>query len=319
MTPTLRQLEYIVALAETGHFGQAAARCGVSQPALSRQVRDVEELLGVALFERTRPRTLPTEAGQGLVARARGVLADVRELAEAARAHAGLGRAHVRIGVIPTVAPYALPGLLAEARLLLPEATFAVHELQTEVLLDALAGGIVDLALLARPFPAGGFAGTDLVFEPFVLVAPTGHPLARRCAVDREELAGASLILLEDGHCLRDQALEVCTLAGAPPETTVTAASITTLMRMVEGGLGATLLPASALSVELATTRAVRARSFAGDPPGRLLTLQWRGSSPHGAVHRLLADALRAHYLGLNADMPAVHGPCPAIVSAGQA
>ncbi len=311
--PTLRQLEYVVALADTGLFVEAARQCAVSQPALSKQIQEVEALLGVALFERARPRALPTRAGAIVIARARRVLAEARELVEAAGAVGGLRRGTVRLGVIPTIAPYALPGLLVQLRRRFPDVAFVIQELQTHVLVEELRGGSIDVALLARPFDAAGLVGPDLVVEPFVLVAPAGHPLAVDAPVDGEEIAGASLILMADGHCLRGQAIEVCAAAGAPPSTSVTAASVATLVQMVESGLGATLLPASALAAEVRPGRGMLARSFRAGPPGRTVTLQWRASSPDAAFLAELGRALRSHYLAMNATMPQVSGTAPVI------
>lgn len=314
--PTLRQLEYLVALADTGMFVEAARKCAVSQPALSKQIREVEGMLGVQLFERARPRVLLTPAGQEIVQRARRLLAEARELVNAAATFTGTHRGTVRLGVIPTIAPYGLPGLLAKLRQLFPDATFAIQELQTNRLLEQLHTGTIDLGLLARPFDPQGLSGPDLIIEPFVFVAPTGHPLSVSRAIQPCEIEGASLILMEDGHCLRDQAIDVCAMAGTPPPTSVTAASVATLVRMVESGLGATLLPASALSSEVRSGQGLVARSFEGSPPGRTLTLQWRKTSPHASWFIEIGDVLREHYLELNAAIPRVAGPKPQLRSA---
>jgi LysR family hydrogen peroxide-inducible transcriptional activator len=194
-----------------------------------------------------------------------------------------------------------------------PEAAFAIEELQTEVLLEQLRIGGIDLGLLARPFDDRGLVGPDLVVEPFVLVAPTGHPLSEPTALGPGDIAGASLILMQDGHCLRDQALDVCAAAGAPPPTSVTAASVSTLVRMVESGLGATLLPASALAAEMRGGEGVVARSFCGAPPGRTITLQWRTTCPHAAWFIEIGEVLRENYLDLNASIPDIAGPRPSI------
>lgn len=315
MTPTLRQLEYIVALADTGQFVEAAKQCAVSQPALSKQVREVEEMLGVDLFERSRPRVLMTPVGEEVVQRARRLLSEARELVNAANAYAGTPRGTVRLGVIPTIAPYGLPGLLAKLRRLYPEVSFAIQELQTDILLDRLRSGSIDLGLLARPFDEQGLQGPDLIVEPFVLVAPHDHPLSVPQIIEPHEMDGASLILMEDGHCLRDQAIDICAAAGTPPATSVTAASVTTLVRMVESGLGATLLPASALSAEIRDGQGLVARSFGTSPPGRTVTLQWRATAPNSAWYLEIGDVLRAHYLELNEQIPEVAGPRPEILS----
>ncbi|MCA9609683.1 MAG: hydrogen peroxide-inducible genes activator [Myxococcales bacterium] len=313
MLPTLRQLEYLVAIADTGQFVHAARRCGVSQPALSKQVREVEEQLGVVLFERVRPRVIVTPIGEEIIRRARRLLADARELVETARASATPRRGSIRLGVIPTVAPYGLPGLLAKLRVRLPEVSFVIQELQTEVLLERLRAGAIDLGLLARAFDDTGLATRDLVVEPFVLLAPAGHPLGKARAVRSRDIVGADLLLMEDGHCLRDQAIEVCAAAGTP-STKVDAASVSTLVRMVESGLGPTLLPASALQTELRPAQGVVARSFVGSsPPGRTLTLAWRATAPAGAWFAEIGEVLAAHYLSMNAELPEVAGPRPRI------
>jgi LysR family hydrogen peroxide-inducible transcriptional activator len=315
MMPTLRQLEYIVAVADTGQFVEAAKQCSVSQPALSKQVRAVEDMLGIELFERARPRVIVTRAGQEIVRRARRLLAQARELTDTAGAFADDPHGTVRLGVIPTIAPYGLPGLLVKLRRLFPEVSFAIEELQTEVLIDELRAGTIDLGLLARPFDDHGLSGPDLIVEPFVLVAPTDHPLSVAGSVTPDEIAGASLILMKDGHCLRDQAIDVCAAAGKPPATSVTAASVTTLVRMVESGLGATLLPASALNAEVRPGAGLQARSFGESPPGRTLTLQWRATSPNASWFTDIGGILQEHYLELNAEVPQVAGPTPQIRS----
>ncbi len=311
MMPTLRQLEYIVALADTGQFVEAAKQCAVSQPALSKQVQQVEDMLGIELFERSRPKVIVTPAGQEIVRRARRLLLEARELVNAASAVAGEFHGTVRLGVIPTIAPYGLPGLLAKLRELFPEVSFAIHEMQTEVLVKQLRAGGIDLGLLARPFEDESLSGPDLIVEPFVLVAPTGHPLSVPETIELQEIAGASLILMQDGHCLRDQAMDVCRVAGTPPATSVTAASVATLVRMVESGLGATLLPASALAAEVRSGMGLVARSFGASPPGRTLTLQWRATSPNASWFLEIGEVLREHYLALNDTIPDVAGLQP--------
>ncbi len=307
--PTLRQLEYVVAVADTGQFVEAARQCAVSQPALSRQVREVEDQLGVQIFERARPRVLLTPVGGEIVRRARLLLAQARELVEVANASARVRQGTLRLGVIPTIAPYGLPGLLAELRVLVPEVRFAIQELQTEVLLERLRAGSIDLGLLARAFDDQGLAGLDLVVEPFVFLAPEDHHLGVDRPIRSEDIAGESLLLMDDGHCLRDQAIDVCTLAGAPPATSVSAASVSTLVRMVESGLGPTLVPATALAAELKAGQGLVARSFEGVQPGRTLTLQWRMTSPNASWFEEIGEVLREHYLKLNASIPEVAGP----------
>lgn len=318
MIPTLRQLEYIIALADTGQFVEAARECAVSQPALSKQIQQVEDMLEIKLFERSRPKVIVTPAGQEVVRRARRLLVDAHELVNAASAVAGELSGTVRLGVIPTIAPYGLPGLLAKLRQIFPDTSFAIQELQTEVLIKQLRTGGIDLGLLARPFDDTGLSGPDLITEPFVLVAPTGHPLSVPETIQIQDIAGASLILMQDGHCLRDQAIDVCKVAGAPPATSVTAASVATLVRMVESGLGATLLPASALGAEVRPGLGLVARSFGEPAPGRTLTLQWRATSPNASWYLEIGDILREHYLELNETIPQVAGPQPLLRQVGE-
>ncbi|MCB9663833.1 MAG: hydrogen peroxide-inducible genes activator [Alphaproteobacteria bacterium] len=319
MLPTLRQLEYVVALADAGQFVEAARQCAVSQPALSKQIREVEELLGTELFERARPRVLLTPVGEEVVRRARQLLVDAHELVDVAGSLARPRQGTLRLGVIPTIAPYGLPGLLAGLRRRFPDVAVVVEELQTPVLLERLRAGGVDLALLARAFDDHGLDGRDLVVEPFVLVAPEGHPLATSGPVRPLDLAGASMLLMEDGHCLRDQAIDVCATVGDPPPTSVAAASVSTLVRMVESGLGPTLLPASALATEVRPGQGLVVRRFADPPPGRTLTLQWRATSPSAPWFAELAQALVAHYRTVDAGIPEVGGARPRIIEVADA
>lgn len=316
--PTLRQLAYIVAVAELGHFGRAAKRCAVSQPALSRQVREVEELLGVVLFERVRPRALVTPPGRAFVAQARRVLLEAKELDRVVRAseHSLAGR--LQLGVIPTIAPYLLPTLVRALPQTWPELQLVLREDKTESLLSAVRQGDLDVAVLALPVAGDDLAEAALFDEPFVLAAPPGHPLAQPRPVDAAELAGHALLLMAEGHCFRDHALEVCHAVGAGADPNVVATSLTTLMLMVQGGLGATLLPASALTA-LPAGGAFVLRAFAAEPgPRRAVGLRWRPTSPRTDAFRALGRAMREHVSQLNARLPdTVHGPRPAFVVRG--
>lgn len=293
MLPTLRQLEYLVAVAETGQFQEAARRCAVSQPALSKQVREVEQLLGVEIFERTRPRVLVTQVGQEIVRRARQLLGDAHELVDVAHASTRLHRGTVRIGVIPTIAPYGLPGLLAKLRALFPEVSFAIAELQTEVLLERLRSGAIDIGLLARAFDDDGLRGLDLVVEPFVLVAPGDHPLGKAAPITAREIAGASLILMEDGHCLRDQAMAACRVKKLEAVNSFAASSLLTLLAMVDGDLGVTLLPEMAVGSSL--LKQTRIRTWPLQQGGhREIALVWRHNSARAEEFRELGESIRA-------------------------
>lgn len=309
--PTLRQLEYIVAVAETGQFSAAAQRCHVSQPALSKQVAAVEAQLDVILFERTRPRVSVTDAGAPLVEQARRVLSAARRLTELARGSQGLLQGRLRLGVIPTIAPYFLPRVLGPISAQFPELQLILHEAKTDDALASLRSGELDALLLALPVATPRLEGLDLVEERFAVVAPRDHALGEPTAVTRDAIAESELLLLDEGHCFRDHALEVCTLARAREQVDARASSMTTLALMVQHGVGATLMPAMAIDVELG--RAVEqdrviVRAFAGAPPRRRIGLRWRPTSPRAAALELLGRTLADAWDGLTVERE-VHGP----------
>ncbi len=289
--PTIRQLEYFVALGRTLHFGRAARLCAVSQPALSAQIRDLEEALGVALFERTRQRVLVTPVGAALLARARRALEEVDALVAASAPSSDPLVGTLCLGVIPTVAPYVLPRVLRSMRRDFPELRPILREARTEELVNALREGDLELLFLALPVASAGIRTLPLVREPFVLAAPKGHRLLQSSQVDRQELEGETVILLEDGHCLREQALDLCAAAGASEHATIQATSMSTLAQMVAGGMGVTLLPASAVALEVRAGFGIEVRPFAGAPPERTLGFAWRSSTPMQARYELLGEA----------------------------
>ena len=292
--PTIRALEYLVAVADAGHFGRAARRCAVSQPALSASIAGLEDLLGVVIFERSRRGARVTRAGEPLVARARAVLRAADELIEAARAARGPLAGPLHLGVIPTVAPFVLPRWLPAVHTAHPDLQLFLHEDRTERVLAGLRDGALDLLLLALPVDGEGLEQLPVADEPFVLALPAAHPLARaRGPVREAELAHEHLLLLEDGHCLRDQALDVCHRAGASEAGEVRATSLATLTEMVAGGLGATLLPASGVAALTGGRDEIVLRRFRAPAPGRTLGLVWRRSSPRAEDFRALADGLR--------------------------
>lgn len=282
--PTLRQLRYAVAVADHRHFGHAAEACHVSQPALSAQVRQLEAGLGVVLFERGNRRVLLTPAGETFVRRARYVLASVDDLVAATTAHREPLQGTLRLGVIPTIAPYLLPKLLPAVRAACPQLQLVLREDFTHRLLAELDAGRLDVALLALPVEAD-VEVMPLYDEPFLLAAPDGHRLARRTAAHQKDLDGAEVLLLDDGHCLREQALDVCRLAGAHEAAELRATSLGTLVQMVANNLGTTLLPASAAPDAPA---GVVTRPFVKPPPSRRVGLVWRRSSPRSGELRLL-------------------------------
>lgn len=289
---SLRQLSYAVAVDEAGHFGRAAAACHISQPALSNQVAGLERALGITIFDRVPQGAVTTVEGALVIAQARRVLREVEVLERLSEGHRDV-RGPLHLGVIPTMAPYLLPRVLAVVRRLLPDAAPWLHEERTTTLVSGLRSGEIDVALLALPVQDDRIATADLGTEPFDLVVPDGHALARQGRpLDPAVLAGLPVLLLEDGHCLRDQAIEVCSLAGASTVANVRAASLPTLLQMVAAGHGVTLLPRSARTVELRPGVGVATRTFTTPGPGRQVALAWRDTSPRDGLYRQLAQAL---------------------------
>ncbi|MBC2868260.1 hydrogen peroxide-inducible genes activator [Streptomyces mexicanus] len=292
--PSLSQLRAFAAVAEHLHFRDAAAAIGMSQPALSGAVSALEDSLGVTLVERTTRKVLLSPAGERLALRTRAVLEEVGALLEEAEAVRAPFTGVLRLGVIPTVAPYLLPTVLRLVHDRYPDLDLQVHEEQTANLLDGLAAGRLDLLLLAVPLGVPGVTELPLFDEDFVLVTPLDHPLGGREGIPREALKELNLLLLDEGHCLRDQALEICREAGredAP--VTTTAAGLSTLVQLVAGGLGCTLLPRTALKVETSRSNQLLTGSFAQPAPARRIALAMRTGAARAAEYRELAAALR--------------------------
>jgi LysR family transcriptional regulator, hydrogen peroxide-inducible genes activator len=291
--PSIRQLEYAVAVADHRQFRRAAEACAVTQPALSAQIRGLEELLGVQLFERDRRGILLTPEGEAVVARARKVLADLDQMCDAARGSAPL-TGPLRLGVIPTVAPYLLPRVLPAVRAAYPQLQLLLREDQTGRLLEQLEAGKLDVLLLALGVEGIREPTMPLYDEPFVVAAPRGHRLLAGDRVAEHELAAERVLLLEDGHCLRDQALSVCRLVGADESADVQATSLGTLAQMVSGGLGVTLLPLLSVEVEAPPEGGAGVRPFAEPQPRRTIGLTWRPTSARAEEFRMLGELIRA-------------------------
>lgn len=280
-------------VADHRHFGRAATSLHVSQPTLSSAVAALERTLGIQLVERTTRSVLLTPVGEEIVQRARGVLGAVDDIAQlAVRARAPLS-GDIRLGVIPTVAPYLLPQLLPSLRARRPEARLRLREAQTSALLEELRGGSLDLALLALPTDEPGVAELPLYDEDFVLVTPVDHPMAGGAALPVSSLCGRDLLLLEDGHCFRAQALDVCREAGARERSALRAASLSTIVQMVAGGLGLTLIPAAAVGVEVGEGRGLATATFRDPAPRRRIGLAYRTTSARVADWTLLAAEIR--------------------------
>ncbi len=290
----LRDLGYLVALADTRHFGRAAERSHVSQPTLSAQIRKLEEYLGVQLIERQPRRIALTDVGERVVERARRVLRDTAEMVEVARLSRDPLAGRLRVGLIPTVGPYLLPLVTARLRKSLPRLQLLLFEYQTEPLLARLRDGELDLGILALGVETAGLETRALFEEPFNVALPAAHALASRTTLRPEDLAGETLLLLEDGHCLREQALEVCGRVDVRETQDFRGTSLETLRQMVAAGLGVTLLPELATRGPFAGGRSIAIRPFARPVPRRTIGATWRRSSTRRAAIDGVCDALAA-------------------------
>ena len=296
----LRDLQYLVALADHKHFGRAAAASFVSQPTLSTQVRKLEEELGVVLVERAPRKVMLTPAGQDMVARARRVLAEVEQMKEAARRTQDPEAGSIRLGIFPTLGPYLLPHVMPLVRERFPRLELLLVEEKTPVLLERLEQGKLDAALLALPLHDEQLHVEALFEEPFVLAVPAAHRLAGAGSLAMAELADERLLLLEDGHCLRDQALDVCRLAGAGERSEFRATSLETLRQMVAAGVGVTLLPTLAVKPPVAHSGDIRLLPFDdAEPPSRRIGMAWRRSSARAGILHGLAEVFRVLPPGL--------------------
>jgi LysR family hydrogen peroxide-inducible transcriptional activator len=288
----IRDLRYLVALADTRHFGQAADRCHVSQPTLSAQIRKLEEYLGVTLVERQPRRVALTAEGERVVERARRLVKEADDIIELARGSRDPLSGRLRIGLIPTVGPYLLPRVASRLRRRLPRLQLLLFEYQTGPLLERLRNGEIDLGILALPVSLEGLESRPLYDEPFMVAVPDKHPLAAQKAVKPADLNGETLLLLEDGHCLRDQALEVCGRIDVHEEPDFRATSLETLRQMVGAGLGITLLPELAVDGPFAAARGLAVRPFTRPVPVRTIGAVWRRSSTRGPAIQAVCDVV---------------------------
>lgn len=295
--PSIRQLEYLVAVADHLNFREAAASCNVTQPALSTQLQQLEALLGVQLFERDTRRVVATAAGLQLAQEARGILSATDHLLDSARAAGEPLSGRLRLGVIPTVAPYLLPSVVQATRDAHPDLVLLLQEDQTDRIVQRLHSGELDLLLLALDVDLRGAAELPLFSDPFVLACPTGHPLASRKVLAESDLDGESVLLLEEGHCLRDHALPICKSAGMTEYADFRATSLGTLLQMVGAGLGVTLVPEMAVAGESNCNPSVAFRPFDEGGPSRSIGVAWRKSSAREAEFRDLAETIRAAHL----------------------
>jgi LysR family hydrogen peroxide-inducible transcriptional activator len=290
---TLRQLHYLVALAETRHFARAAELCHVTQPALSTQLRELEASLGLTLIERRRGASEFTEEGQEILRRAGAIVAAVRDLEGFARQRRGTLVGPLSVGIIPSVAPYLLPLCLAELQRQYPRLEPKLRETQTATLLAELAAGQIDLAIMALPVGRPGLRSRTLFRDRFVLALSTDKAATLRGRVKPDALSTDELLLLEEGHCLRDQALTYCGAISRDRLSTFGATSLTTMLQMVGAGYGVTLLPEIVVRSGLNDPR-VAIRRFATPEPYRDIALVWRATSPRERDFTALARVIAA-------------------------
>lgn len=283
----LRDLRYFVALADHKHFGRAAEACFVSQPTLSTQVRKLEEELGVTLIERAPRQAMLTPAGRDIAERARRIVAEVEQMKESARRSQDPEAGTIRLGVFPTLGPYLLPHVVPRIRARFPRLELLLVEEKSDVLLSRLREGKLDAGLLALPLHDEQLHTEFLFEEPFLLAVPEHHPLAKRKTLALKELADQRLLLLEDGHCMRDQALDVCQMSGASEKSGFQATSLETLRQMVAADVGVTLLPTLAIKPPVARSESIHLLGFHDSQPSRRIALAWRKSS---AMHEFLQN-----------------------------
>jgi len=292
--PTLRQLRYLAALAETLHFRRAAEECHVTQPTLSAQLRELELRLGVVLVERGHGRVVLTPAGREIAARARLVLREVDEIVAVAReaARSPLSET-LRMGIVQSLGSYLMPHLVPDLRERFPGLRFYLREGLPKSLLAQLADGALDLLAFPLPVPERDTETVRLFREPLLLVAPADHPLARRASVAPADLRGETIMALEPGHQLYNQVRELCAAIGAELSHDYEGTSLDTLRQMVAMGMGLSLLPALYVRSEVARETLVAARPMEGSAPARVIGLVWRRGAVRGAEFRTLAAAIR--------------------------
>jgi LysR family transcriptional regulator, hydrogen peroxide-inducible genes activator len=288
----LKDLKYLVALADTGHFGKAAERTFVSQPTLSAQLKKLEAYLGVKLVERQPKNVQLTEVGRQVVVRARRMLDEGDEIIALARSNTDPFAGKLKVALIPTIGPYLLPRVMQKIRRAMPHLGLMLYEYQTEPLLKRLRDGEIDLGIIALPALHEGLESRPLYEEAFTVALPNHHVLADKSTIKVADLKGQTLLLLEDGHCLRDQALEVCSRVDVREAEDFRATSLETLRQMVVAGLGLTLLPELAVESPFGSQRGLTIRQFGKPVPTRTVGAVWRKSSTRAAAIAAICDVV---------------------------
>jgi len=292
--PTLRQLQFLDALAREGSFSRAAESCHVTQPTLSSAIKELETLLGVQLIERKSRGADLSAAGEEVARRARIVLSETQDLVAAAHEASQPLSGSFRLGAIPTVAPYVLPRILPILREGYPDLKLFLREDTTERLLDGVRSRDLDAALIALPWESPGIESAALCEDEFLFIAPKSHPLAQKNGLAPGDLSGANVLLLEDGHCLRDHALSVCALPSRARSEEVSATSLQTLVHMVAGGLGVSLVPRLAADAGVTAGTDLAMRPFTEPLIGRAIGVAWRSGSPRKAEALMIGDIVKA-------------------------
>lgn len=282
----LRDLQYLVSVAELRHFGKAAEACNVSQPSLSMQIKKLEDTLGVQLFERTNKHVMVTEIGNEIVKRAKKLLCDAEEIKEFASAHQDPFAGKIRIGAFPTLAPYFFPYIVPKIRKMLPKLRLLLVEEKTDILVNKIIQGELDAAFLALPVEGDELESLPLFEDPFLLAVPIHHPLADNKQISQADIINNDLLLLEDGHCLRSQALEICRVMRVGEYQDFRATSLETLRQMVASGTGITLIPEIAVRKQ----KDIKYIPFKKPSPSRKIGLVWRRTSARTVCFQKIAQ-----------------------------
>ncbi|MCH7672285.1 MAG: hydrogen peroxide-inducible genes activator [Proteobacteria bacterium] len=295
MMPSIKQLKYLCAVAEHKHFSKAAAACHVTQSTLSVAIQDLESKLGVVVFERNKKAVLITPLGEKLLHQARGILGAVEDFVSLARANEGALSGEIRLGVIPTIGPFILPPILKNLRKSYPKLKLYLKEALSAQLLLQLQQGRLDLIMLAFPYAMPDMETVSLFRDEFLLCLPPGHKLEKAKQVKQQQLRGESLLLLEEGHCLRDHALEACKLQSADTDLVYQGTSLHTLVQMVANGLGVTLLPEMAVQANVLGDTHLQLKHFSSENVSREIGMAWRRSDPRRDDYLLLAEFVQSH------------------------
>ncbi|MEL6473302.1 MAG: hydrogen peroxide-inducible genes activator [Pseudomonadota bacterium] len=292
--PTIRQLQFLIALADESSFSRAAARCNVTQPTLSAAIKEVEKLLDVQLVEREARGASLTRAGEAAVERARKIIAEAEELVTVAEKAGAPLSGPFRLGAIPTIAPFVLPQITRQLRDTYPKLKLYLREDKTDALVEALRARTLDAAIIGLPWTLPGIEVESLLDDEFLFVASPEHALFSKRDLTTDDLANEDLLLLEDGHCMRDHALSVCAMPNGRDGAEVSATSLQTLIHMVAGDLGVSLLPKIAVDAGIADHADVEVRAFRTPVVGRAIGIAWRTGSSRAEEARLIGAAIKA-------------------------